>query len=330
MAALDDLQLLRTFVRIAETGSISRAASSMSVPQPTVSRRLRQLEATLGVVLVQRDTHVLSLTDAGQHLLEDARDILGRVSAAAERLHEGASAARGHLRIMSVVDSGQWVVPRLLAGFRKVHPDVTADLHLINRPSKFAQEGFDCGIVAGAITDSAVAVRKVCEVERKLVAAPALLKEHGVPNIPEELQKLPWMGVLQPHFSARDEVRLIRGRKQQIVRLSPVLVMDSVTALREAAIAGAGLTLQPDWLLSEAFRKGVLVHVLPKWKLLPVQISVVFPTGRISAAARAFVDYAAETIPKIISEIVADAGDGFRRAAVDRRAPGAPGQALPA
>jgi DNA-binding transcriptional LysR family regulator len=302
MTALDDLRLLRSFVRIAESGSISAAARAMNLPQPTVSRQLRQLEQASGVVLIRRDTHALSLTAAGHRLLEDARELLDLAAAASERVREETSAARGHLRIVAVLDTGQWIVPHLLAGFRKTQPQITVELHLTNRPSRFIEEGFDCGILVGTITDPSVASRKAGELRRLLVGAPSLLAEYGVPKEPEDLKRFPWMGILQPHFYARDRVELTRGSAHRTVRLTPILVMDSVTALREAAIAGAGITIEPEWLVGEALQKKQLVRLLPQWKLAPVDVHVVFPTGRPPTALRAFVDFAAAALPALFEE----------------------------
>src|SRR5262245_46467465 len=141
MTGLQDLRLLRTFVRIAESGSISAAARGLNLPQPTVSRQLRQLERAAGVILSRRDTHAMSLTAAGERLLADARELLGLAEAATERLRQERETARGHLRIVAMLDSGQWIVSRLLAEFHRRHPQVTAELHLFNRPSRFVQEG---------------------------------------------------------------------------------------------------------------------------------------------------------------------------------------------
>lgn len=302
MSALDDLRLLRTFVRIAESGSISAAARGMNVPQPTVSRQLRQLEQAAGVVLIRRDTHALSLTTAGHQLLQDAREILDLAAAAGERVREESNVARGHLRIVAVLDTGQWIAPRLLAAFRQQHPQITAELHLLNRPSKFIEEGFDCGIMVGAITDPSVASRKTNQLRRMLVASPTLLEKFGEPKVPEDLKRLPWMGILQPHFYWRDRVELTRGRLHRTIRLSPVLVMDSVTALREAAIAGAGATMEPEWLVGEDLREGRLVQLLPQWKLSPVDVHIVFPTRRLPTAVRTFVDFAVTRLPALFEE----------------------------
>jgi DNA-binding transcriptional LysR family regulator len=300
MTGLEDLRLLRTFVRIAESGSISAAARALNTPQPTVSRQLRQLEHTAGVVLLRRDTHAMSLTAAGERLLDDARELLSLAEVAGERVREEREGARGHLRIVAVLDSGMWIVPRMLAGFRRKFPNITAELHLTNRPSRFIEEGFDCGIMVGPLTDASVAARKAGEIHRMLGTAPLLLREHGTPTKPSELKQLPWMGILQPHFYARDRVTLRRGREQKIVQLSPVLVMDSVTALREAVIAGAGMAVLPEWLIGSALARGEVVPVLPGWTIPPVAVHVVFPSGKLPGRIRALVEYATVELPRLI------------------------------
>jgi DNA-binding transcriptional LysR family regulator len=303
MTGIQDLRLLRTFVRIAESGSISAAARALNQSQPTLSRQLGQLERSAGVVLVRRDTHSMSLTVAGERLLADARELLSLAEIAGERVREERESVQGHVRIVSVLDSGQWIVPRLLAEFLRLHPRVTAELHLTNRPSRFVVEGFDCGILVGPLTDRSVAARKAGEIRRALAASPTLLRDHGTPTEPSGLKKLPWMGVLQPHFFIRDRVPLRRGKEQRVVQLAPVLLMDGVTALREAAIAGAGMAVLPEWLIRTPLRDGRLVTVLPEWTIPPVDVHVVFPSGRLPIRMRSFIDFAVERLAPMMDRM---------------------------
>jgi len=191
MAALDDLNLLRTFVRIAEAGSISAAARSLHTTQPTLSRQLKQLESFLDAPLVQRDSHSMSLTAAGQRLLVDAREILDHVHAATQRAHGEHIAPRGHLRVVTTIDMGQYHVAPLLAQLREQCPQLTAEMHVTNRPVKFVEEGFDCGVLVGAITDDRLVAKRLLENPRVLVAAPALVTRLGLPNKPGDLKAWP-------------------------------------------------------------------------------------------------------------------------------------------
>ena len=211
MATLDDLNLLRTFVRIAEAGSISAAARSLHTTQPTLSRQLKQLESFLDAPLVQRDSHSMSLTAAGQRLLVDAREILDHVHAATQRANGEHIAPRGHLRVVTTIDMGQYHVAPLLARLREQCPQLTAEMHVTNRPVKFVEEGFDCGVMVGAITDDWLVAKRLLENPRVLVAAPALVKKLGLPEKPRDLEAWPWVGLLGSHFLIDNSVQLTNG-----------------------------------------------------------------------------------------------------------------------
>jgi DNA-binding transcriptional LysR family regulator len=287
-----------------ESGSISSAARVLNISQPTLSRQLRQLENSVGVPLIRRDTHTMSLTQAGRTLLHDARDLLGIAESAAERLHEDRTIPRGHLRVVSVVDFGQWIVTRVLARFCAAHSEVTGELHLLNRPTKFIEEGFDCGISVGEPTDKSVVARKVCTLKRLLVASPKLLEKHPVPKSPADLKELPWLGILQPHFYARDRLTLHRHGKSCTLSLKPVLLLDGVTALREAARTGAGFTFLPRWLTHRELAEGTLVPVLPEWTLSELDLHVIhLPHRHLPGRVRAFVDFSLRDIPIVMDEL---------------------------
>jgi DNA-binding transcriptional LysR family regulator len=301
MNGLEDLQLLRAFVRIVECGGISAAARTLNTTQPTLSRQLRQLERAAGIPLLRRDTRTMNLTDAGRRLFEDARQILDLAEQAGQRLRAEKDMLRGHLRVVAVVDLGQWIVSRLLALFQQTHPHITAELHLINRPCNFIEEGFDCGVMAGRITDTSVTARRATELNRMLVASPRLLQEKGPIRTPADLKRLPWMGLVQPHFYLRDQVTLTRGKEQSTVKLKPVVLLDSVTALREAAIAGSALTVLPEWLLGDTLTTKKLMPVLPDWSISSADVNVVFPTSRhLPERVRAFVDFAVKNLPEMV------------------------------
>jgi DNA-binding transcriptional LysR family regulator len=274
MTNLNDLQQIREFVQIAESGSISAAAKILGMSQPTLSRHLAALESQIGSPLLRRDTHTMSLTEAGLILLADARELLTLADRMGGRLRSDRGTLRGHLRIVSVVDVGQWIVSRVLSRFQRLHPHITTELHLINRPTKFVKEGFDCGVLVGAPTDRRVTVKKISQLQRRLVAAPSLMQDHAAPKTPDDLQRLPWLGILQPHFFARDRLDLLCNGRTTKLKLAPVMLLDTVTALREAAIEGAGFTNLPEWMAGRDIAAGRLVQLLPKWQLEPLDLQI--------------------------------------------------------
>src|SRR5258706_12973048 len=128
MTAFDDLELLRAFLRIVESGTISAAARSLKLPQPTLSRHLRTLEDRAGTALLLRDTHRMRLTEAGHRLIEDARAMIALADEATDRLRDDRAELHGHLRLFATVDLGQSAITRTLARFLLAHPGVKAEL----------------------------------------------------------------------------------------------------------------------------------------------------------------------------------------------------------
>jgi DNA-binding transcriptional LysR family regulator len=304
MTPLNDLQQIREFVQIAESGSISGAARVLGIGQPTLSRHLAALESQVGTSLLRRDTHTMSLTEAGLTLLEDARELLGLAERMGARLQRERGALRGHLRLVSVVDVGQWVVSRVLSRFQKLHPQITTELHLINRPTKFVKEGFDCGILVGPPTDRRLVGRKIAVLGRRLVAAPSLLRQRGVPRAPADLNGLPWLGFLQPHFYTRDRVELQRGGEVVKLKLAPAMLLDTVTAVREAAIEGAGFTVLPEWMAERDLASGRLVELVPEWRIAPAELHLAHAAaGPLSQRVRSLLDYLEKEIPAEILRV---------------------------
>jgi DNA-binding transcriptional LysR family regulator len=151
MSIFDDLALLRTFVSIVENGSISGAARSLKLAHPTLSRQPASLAERCGVALLRRDTHTMSLTEAGHRLLADARAMILLAEEAEQRMRQEQKARQGHIRVFATIDSGQSVVSRLIASFIQTNPAVTIELSLSNRPLHMIQEGCDAGVIAGDI-----------------------------------------------------------------------------------------------------------------------------------------------------------------------------------
>jgi DNA-binding transcriptional LysR family regulator len=300
MTGLEDLKQIRAFVQVAESGSISAASRVLGISQPTVSRQIQALERAVKMPLIQRDTHAMSLTEAGRVLLPDARRLLVTAERARQKLLAERNTLQGHLRIVSVVDIGQWIVSRTLASFQSLHPQITAELHLINRPLKFIEEGFDCGFLVGEPVDKSLVMRRIAALPRVLAAAPALLERYGPPSDVGDLPQLPWIGLVQPHFDLRSRLVLGVGRE---VAVRPALLLDTVTAQREAVLAGAGFSLLPLRLVDEDLASGRLVRLLPGVEMPSIDLFAGYAAGRhITGRLRAFLDFALEEIPRLLEE----------------------------
>jgi DNA-binding transcriptional LysR family regulator len=300
MSAFDDLNLLRAFVRIVEAGSISGGARILKLPQPTLSRHLKTLEERCGTALLRRDTHQMSLTEAGQRFLADARAVLSHAEAAEQRLREDQTLLSGHLRLFATIDCGQYVVTRLVSSFLQQHPKVTASLGISNRPLHMIQEGCDVGIQPGKITDESVIARPAGVIRLSLAAAPSLIARQSAAKKPADLKSWPWIGLAGSQFWSAKEIKLYsRTRAEQTISISPVLTCEGVTSIREAARTGLGVSVLPDWLIERDLLSGRLVRVLPDWNARDLPIHVVYAGQRLlPARVSAFIDFAVDYMTK--------------------------------
>jgi len=293
MKAFENLALLRAFVCIVECGSISAGARRAKISQPTLSRQLRTLEELCGTALLRRDTHRMSVTETGQRLLADAKAMLAHAEEADRRLHEDHTTLGGHLRVFATMDLGQWVVTPLLSQFLQKNPKVTAALALNNRPLQMIQEGCDVGILPGKITDESVIARPAGTIALRLAASPGLVKKRPPVKELADLKSWPWISLAGSQFWGGREIILGRDGVEQTLRISPVLISEGVTSIREAAKDGLGVCLLPDWLIADEIASGTLVHVLPKWKHKDLPVHVVYAGQRVlPTRVSAFIDFA--------------------------------------
>lgn len=300
MTAFEDLSLLRAFVCIVECGSISAGARRTKVSQPTLSRQLRALEEHCGAALLRRDTHAMCVTPTGQRLLADARIMLAHAEEADQRLREDQMELSGHLRLFATIDWGTWVVTPMLSSFLQMHPRLTAELALTNRPLHMLREGCDIGILPGKITDESVVARPAGTIVLHAVAAPSLVKKYPVAKKPADLKSWPWISLSGSQFwSAKDVTLLARDGVEQTFPTSPVLISEGVTSVREATRAGLGIAILPDWLINEDLKAKRLVRVLPQWKAKDVPLHVVYAGQRpLPARVSAFIDFAVAYMTK--------------------------------
>ena len=300
MTAFDDLSLLRAFICIVECGSISAGARRLKIPQPTLSRYLRTLEEQCGAALLRRDTHHMRLTQQGERLLADAQTMLDHAENADQRLREDQTTLSGHLRLFATIDLGQWMVTRLVSTFLQINPKVTADLALSSRPLHMIQEGCDVGILPGKITYESVVARPAGEITLYLAASPSLLKTHPAVKKPDDLKSWPWIGLSGFQFWSAKEIKLIaRNGTEQTLPISPVLISEGVTSIREAVRSGLGVSVLPDWLIREDLHSGQLVRVLPQWNAKALPVHVVYAGHRLlPTRVRAFIDFALDYLTK--------------------------------
>lgn len=293
---MDLIAAYRSFVRIAERGSFSAAARDSGESQPTVSRRLCELEDYLGTRLIARTTRSLALTLEGRELLDKARAVLRAVDAAEQAVGARAQSLGGRLTICAPISFGRIVLVPRIGEFMARHGDVAVDLLLSDLPNPGESAPPDLELATGIPRERGSQARKLGDVPLVLCGAPALIRAAGTPRTVEALGQLPAVVLLEPdHVEAA--WRLERGAEIREVLPAARFRSDSSEAVLAALVEGIGIGLVPLWLVQRAIERQQLWRLLPQWSGGVVPIHIVAPAGRaLNARARAFADYLAQAL----------------------------------
>jgi DNA-binding transcriptional LysR family regulator len=272
----DRLQLMETFVRIVEAGSLSAAAAQLHATQPTVSRRLQALERSLGVRLLQRTTHAMRLTMDGERCFERAKRLLAEWAAFDAEMRGAQLEAEGSLRVAVPHAFGQEKFVAPLAEFLRAHPRVTVEWLLKDDMQDLIGSGIDCALQVGEPVDPAVVAIRIGAVPRIVVAAPSMLADATPPTDVDALGALPWLA-LRTYY--RNEVALTHEATGETRRFAirPRVSTDSLYALRSACLLGLGACIGSEWVLADDIAAGRLVHLAPRWRAAPLPVYVAYP-----------------------------------------------------
>jgi len=286
----DRFALMETFVRIVEAGNLSAAAAQLGTTQPTVSRRLQALERSLGVRLLRRSTHSMTLTEDGQRCLERARELLASWHAFEADLRGAGDEPEGALRVIAPHAFGQQQLVAPLAEYLARYPRVSVEWLLHDRRPDFIAEGIDCAIQVGEVDDPAVVAVKLAEVPRIVVAAPALAAPLPATQQPDDLARLPWLA-MRPYYRTAVTLSPLAGGPDARFAIAPRMSTDSLYALRTAAVMGVGAAVASAWLVTDDIAQGRLVHLAPQWRAAPLPVWLVYPKARFyPARLRRFLD----------------------------------------
>ena len=259
---------LHWLVVLAQQGSYTAAAARLGVSKASVSQHITELERSAGVALVNRTTRSVRLTEAGQQLVDETRGPYERIAHTFAGVRDLAGTPRGLLRVTAPVAlARQQIVPRI-AGFLRANPEVRLELDLSDRLSSLATEGFDLAIRhASSVPDTHVAWT-LCETNSMLAASRAYLRRRESPRHPDDLSTHDCLYYPRAHDVPTwtfEPVR--RGSAERVtVPVAGPFAANNSEALRDAALAGLGIALLPDFSAQAALQSGKLVRVLPKWK----------------------------------------------------------------
>ena len=254
-------------------GSFTAAAQRLGLSKAAMSQRIAELERAAGVPLVRRTTRSVRLTEAGERLVEATRGAFAQIEQGFAGVQDLVGEPHGVLRVSAPVALGrQQIVPRL-SGFLRAYPQVRVELELSDRLVAMAQEGFDVALRHTAAPPDTHVAWPLCATRSWLVASRAYLRRAGVPSVPADLAAHDCLHYLRPgdtptwSFEADPAPsRSAKGAGRISVGVRGVFAANNSEALREAALAGLGIALLPDFSAQAAVRSGKLQLVLPQWK----------------------------------------------------------------
>jgi LysR family transcriptional regulator, regulator for bpeEF and oprC len=292
---MDKLQAMRVFTRVVETGALTRAATSLEIPKATVTTLIQQLEANLGVKLLNRTTRRMSVTTDGAAYYPRCVAILAEVRETEESLSHRHAVPSGQLRVDVPTLMARLVIVPALPDFFARYPSIQLQLRCSERRADLIEEGVDCAVWSGELADSTLIARRIGELYVGTCASPTYIAANGQPRHPDELQSHRCIQQLSPRTGKTLEwVFAKNGQRVQSVQHSN-LALDDQNSYVAAVEAGLGIAQIPAFVLKEAMERGTLELVLADWVPEPVPLHVVYPENRhLSGKIRVFVDWIAE------------------------------------
>lgn len=255
--------MLAAFVKVADRASVSRAALDLGVGKSVVSKRVAQLEELIGATLFSRSTRRIALTPAGEAYVDFARRALAEMGAGEERLRALRSELTGLIRVSATVSWGQRVLAVKLPEFLRLHPAIEVELQLVDRMVDVAYERIDIALRWSTTPPPSLVCEPVALVGWSVVAAPGYLADAGAPLTPADLAN---HSCLCYWREASDDLwALAQAGQVARVRVHGRYHVDNPEAVAEAAIAGLGIAMLPDYLCLDQLADGRLVRVLPGW-----------------------------------------------------------------
>jgi DNA-binding transcriptional LysR family regulator len=289
---------METFVTVVKLGSYSRAAKDLGVTPALISKRILDLESALGIKLLNRNTHLLSVTGAGMEYYNGCATVTTQIRQLEEKLSEKQGIARGNLRILCSKTFGERVLADVVSEFSKSHGDIAVSIVLRDmapRSVDLISEGFDLAVRTrpyAAVTDSSLIVRKIIGLPRILVASPEYLTKFGEPRTPQDLIRF---NCLNPNGLAREKWRFSGRGGDTTVQISGAPQANSSVVICASAARGLGIAMLSEYTVHDLLNDGRLLQILKNYRITERALYVFYDRNRyLPARTRLFIDYLAK------------------------------------
>ena len=297
---MQDLNDLVYFAEVVDRGGFAAAGRALGLPKSRLSRRVAELEARLGVRLLQRTTRKLSLTAVGEQYHRHCVAMREDAQAAADAVAQAQTEPRGTIRIACPVTLAQTTLGPILPQFLDRYPLVRVDMRISNRVVDLVEEGFDVALrVRPTLEDSgSLVVKNFGLTQTLLVASPAQLARQGQPRTVTELGQLDTVNMSSADGRSTWQLVDPQGTTHNYVH-QPRYVADDLLTLKLAVLKGTGIGMLPDYMCSDEMRTGQLVPALPGWAPRAGIFHAVYPSRRgLVPAVRRFLDFRGESIAR--------------------------------
>jgi len=296
-----DLDALLVFGKVVESRSVSKAAALLGKPKSTVSRKLTKLESDLGIKLLRRNTHQLTVTDLGQKVYAHACSILDEANGVRALAEGSRSEPQGELRVAIPVFVGIDYASRVGATFLQRYPQSRLDIRLVDSMVDPIRDGFDVVFGTGPLQDSTLIARKVFDLELFLCASRDFARQHDAPFAdPSQLTELPFID-----FGLCGQRKLVVTRDGRSVEVSPPVRAraNNFQVCKQYIRQGLGMGAMPTQILcTEELREGSIVPILPGWAPEPLEVHMIYPHQlSFSTLITAFYEAACEIIVENIA-----------------------------
>ncbi|HWV09948.1 MAG TPA: LysR family transcriptional regulator [Pseudomonas sp.] len=291
--AFDRIDAMRAFCRIVELGSFTRAATALGMPKTTVSGQLQALETQLGIKLLHRTTRRVSPTTDGAAYYERARALLEDIDELEASMSNRGAAPQGRVRVEMPSPVGRFLVIPALPRFVGQYPAIHLDIGCSERVVDLVQEGIDCAIRGGPVSDPNLVCRPIGQMRFSLCASPQYLATAPALHTPADLEQHRHLAFVFPASGRQNSVVLHHGEHTHRITQAPLMRFNNGGAYIAAVEAGLGLACVPTAEAMPQLQSGQLVTVLPEWVPTSMPMSLVYPYSRhLSARVRVFADWA--------------------------------------
>nr|WP_315476223.1 LysR family transcriptional regulator [uncultured Undibacterium sp.] len=289
---MDRLTAMQVFVEVATSGSFSATADKLEMSRAMVTRYVGEMERWLAARLLQRTTRSVTLTDAGENCLRRCQQMLALMENVEEETSDHEGGLRGQLRLTCSVSLCYAQLAAAIVDFLRMHPQLKIDLNASEGALNLVEARIDLAIRISAAPDPTSIGRVLAPCSSVLVASPAYLAKHGIPQMPSDLTE--HRCVSYANFG-KSIWKLTRGEEIAQVSVGSYFSANEATALLQACLAGGGVALQPTYLANPYLLDGRLQQILPEWCLPEMSIYALYPSRKhLSPAVRALLDFLVE------------------------------------